>query len=133
MAHPHDNFRLHPLRPANLGHQDCCSDRGEPSNPILQLISSVARQNKERCSRKAYVLSAAPFCPSKISNRLPLIIVICSQQDQLALDHVLGLEPELGGATFVWAERPFGDDALEAHGTGLLEQDRACALPVVAE
>jgi hypothetical protein len=49
---------------------------------------------------------------AEIGDRLALVVVISAEQDQLTLDDVLCLEPELGWPALVRAERPLRYDTI---------------------
>jgi hypothetical protein len=53
---------------------------------------------------------------TKVGDRLAFFVIISAQQDQLALDHVLCLKPELGRAALV-ETASCATTALEAFAT----------------
>jgi len=56
-----------------------------------------------------------------------------AEKDELALHHVLGLQPVLGWTAAVEAFRPLGDDALQPELGGMLEEQSTIAISMIAE
>lgn len=65
-------------------------------------ICASAQGQKSRSSELQLTICFS----AEVGNRLALIVVISPEQDQLALDHILCLEPELGWAALVGTEGP---------------------------
>jgi hypothetical protein len=61
------------------------------------------------------------------------VVGLGADQEELALDHVLGFEPRAGWAASVLARRPLGDDTLEPELRGGLKEPGAVTIEMVAE
>ena len=65
---------------------------------------------------------------SQQNSRNTAVVDLGAEQDELALHHVLGLEPVLGEAAAIEALEPLGDDAFEPELGGAGDESDICRL-----
>src|SRR5262245_34414399 len=94
-------------------------------------FGSDTRGRPEDC--RAGKLQDTMLLGSQQSPRDAAIVDLGAEENKLALDHVLGVQPILRRNAAVEAPGPLGDDALQSKLRRMLEEQGAVAVGVVAE